>query len=54
MEIALHRNGFDFEEEIHIDDDIVVSRYGEVFTLSDGVVYRGHRFPYTGDYDDCA
>ena len=54
MEIALHRNGFDFEEEIHIDDDIVVSRYGEVFTLSDGVVYRGHRFPYTGDSDDCA
>lgn len=51
---CLQRNDFDFADDLSIDDDIVVSRCGEVFTLSDGVVYRGHRFPYTGDYDDCA
>jgi hypothetical protein len=50
---CLQRNDFDFADDLSIDDDIVVSHYGEVFTLSDGVVYRGHRFPYTGDYDDC-
>lgn len=50
---CLQRNDFDFVDDLSIDDDIVVSHYGEVFTLSDGVVYRGHRFPYTGDYDDC-
>lgn len=51
---CLQRNDFDLADDLSIDDDIVVSHYGEVFTLSDGVVYRGHRFPYTGDYDDCA
>lgn len=52
---CLQRNDFDLaDDDLSIDDDIVVSHYGEVFTLSDGVVYRGHRFPYTGDYDDCA
>lgn len=50
---CLQRNDFDLADDLSIDDDIVVSHYGEVFTLSDGVVYRGHRFPYTGDYDDC-
>lgn len=50
---CLQRNDFDFADDLSIDDDIVVSHCGEVFTLSDGVVYRGHRFPYTGDYDDC-
>lgn len=51
---CLQRNDFDLaDDDLSIDDDIVVSHYGEVFTLSDGVVYRGHRFPYTGDYDDC-
>lgn len=52
---CLQRNDFDLaDDDLSIDDDIVVSHYGEVFTLSDGVVYRGHRFSYTGDYDDCA
>lgn len=50
---CLQRNDFDLVDDLSIDDDIVVSHCGEVFTLSDGVVYRGHRFPYTGDYDDC-
>lgn len=50
---CLQRNDFDLVNDLSIDDDIVVSHCGEVFTLSDGVVYRGHRFPYTGDYDDC-
>lgn len=51
---CLQRNDFNLADDLSIDDDIVVSHYGEVFTLSDRVVYRGHRFPYTGDYDDCA
>lgn len=51
---CLQRNDFDIADDLSIDDDIVVSHYGEVFTLSDGVVYRGHRFSYTGDCDDCA
>ena len=51
---CLQRNDFNLADDLSIDDDIIVSHYGEVFTLSDGVVYRGHRFPYTGDYDDCA
>ncbi len=50
---CLQRNDFDLADDLSIDDDIVVSHYSEVFTLSDGVVYQGHRFPYTGDYDDC-
>ena len=50
---CLQRNDFDFADDLSIDDDIVVSHYGEVFTLSDGVVYRDHRFPCTGDCDDC-
>lgn len=50
---CLQRNDFDLVDDLSIYDDIVVSHCGEVFTLSDGVVYRGHRFPYTGDYDDC-
>lgn len=50
---CLQRNDFDLVDDLSIDDDIVVSHCGEVFTLSDGIVYRGHRFPYTGDYDDC-
>lgn len=51
---CLQRNDFDLaDDDLSLDDDIVVSHYSEVFTLSDGVVYRGHRFPYTGDYDDC-
>lgn len=51
---CLQRNDFDLADDLSIDDDIVVSHYSEVFTLSNGVVYRGHRFSYTGDYDDCA
>lgn len=50
---CLHHNNFDLADDLSIDDDIVVSHCGEVFTLSDGGVYRGHRFPHTGDYDDC-
>ena len=49
MEIALQRNGFDFEEEIRADDDIIVSYCGEVYTLSGGTVYCDHQSPF----DDC-